>query len=625
MRLAVAVVSLFFYARAAQAQTTLRDPRNVQTTVVLDEQTGNYIVGQTLTEQQSKDDKSKASAQAKQEQKQTKGDASAQSSSTNTTSVTTQQTASGLGLTAGTQTLGDLMRRTEVPWLMTPEEYATWVEGKGWKRYWRDRNAEAYEAQGKEKFDFTDMKFNLGPAEKIFGPGGVQIKTQGSAELKLGMNLKKVDNPSLAVNRRKTTSFDFDEKINLSLQGSVGDKIDLKLNYNTDASFDYDSQNMKLKYDGKEDEIIKLVEAGNVSMPSNNSLIPGLSSLFGVRTDMQFGKLTMQTVVSQKKSSSTSVSSKGGTSTQSFEFSASAYEENRHFFLSHFFRQNYDKAMKTLPTIASGVSITRVEIWVTNKTSSTTNNRNIIALADLGEPSYIGNTSLWGASSVSVASNKANTEYNTMVNQLAEARDISSATTVLDNYGLTGGEDYEKLQSARLLSSSEYYLSSALGYISLNSTLQTDDILAIAYEYTYGGVTYQVGEFSADVTDQSSALFVKLLKGSSGSPQLPTWRLMMKNVYSLGASTTTSDKFKLDIKYQSDSSGVYITYLPEESLKSTTLLKAMNLDRLDDNNKANPNGKFDYIDGYTIRKGRVIIPVAEPFGEHLREWIGNDE
>ena len=604
----------------------LRDPDNLKTEVSYNEKDNTYSVGTTLQSGDQKDNKGEAAVKSTTTSTTTTGNKSQTGTSKNATSVTSTGTATGLGYTASSQTpLGLASSYLNTPLLMTPEEYQEWTMRQSMSKYFRDRNAEAYESRGKEKFDFTDMKFDLGPAEKIFGPGGVQIKTQGSAELKLGMNMKKVDNPSLAANRRKTTGFDFDEKINLSMNGSVGDKINLKLNYNTDASFDFDSQNMKLKYDGKEDEIVKLVEAGNVSMPSNNSLIPGVASLFGLRTDIQFGRLKLQTVVSQKKSSSKSVSSKGGKSTTTYEFSATEYEENRHFFLGHFFRQQYDKSMRTLPNIASGVTIKRVEIWVTNKTASTTNNRNIIALADLGEHDVIGNNRLWSSGSVSVPSNKANSEYSTMLSTLVGARDISQATNILDGYGLEGGEDYEKLQSARLLSSSEYYINTSLGYISLNSTLQTDDVLAIAYEYTYGGVTYQVGEFSADVNENSSALFVKLLKGSSGSPSLSTWRLMMKNVYSLGANSTTKEKFKLDIKYQSDSSGVYLTYLPEQKLKNTTLLKAMNLDRLDDNNKANSNGKFDYVEGYTIRKGRIYFPVAEPFGAHLRQWIGDDQ
>ena len=183
------------------------------------------------------------------------------------------------------------------PILMTPEEYMKWSEKRSVQAFFRQKDAENVANQGKEKFDFTDMKFDLGPAEKIFGPGGVRIKTQGTAELKLGATLKNIDNPSLPIRNRKTTAFDFDEKINLNLTGKVGDKVNMSLNYNTDATFDFDSKNIKLRYEGKEDEIVKLVEAGNVTFPSNSSLIKGASSLFGIRTDLQFGKLKLQTVI----------------------------------------------------------------------------------------------------------------------------------------------------------------------------------------------------------------------------------------------------------------------------------------------------------------------------------------
>ncbi len=513
------------------------------------------------------------------------------------------------------------------PILMTPEEYQQWTLRQSMGAYYRQKNREAFESSGKSKFDFTDMHFNLGPAEKIFGPGGVSIKTQGSAEIKVGGNMKKQDNPSLAANRRKTFGFDFDEKINLSVTGKVGDKINMNINYNTDATFNFDAQQLKLKYDGKEDEIIKLVEAGNVSMPSNSTLISGVSSLFGLRTDVQFGKLKLQAVVSQKNSASKSASSKGGAQTQNYEFSAVDYEENRHYWLSHFFRDNYDRWMKTLPTIASGVNIKRIEVWVTNKrAASTQNNRNLIAFTDLAETTHICNP-IWKSTGTSVLpQNRSNTLYDDIINNYPDARDISMATTVLDGIeDFKGGNDYEKLQSARLLSSNEYTLNSALGYISLTAQLEPDEVLAVAFEYTYGGQTYQVGEFSSDLTDSGQSLYVKALKSTTSSPRFGNWPLMMKNIYPLGATSTQREKFRLDIKYLSDSTGVYLTYLPEPNLKSTPLLRAMNLDRLDNNNRANPDGQFDYVEGYTISNGRIIFPVAEPFGAYLRAWIGNDD
>ena len=506
------------------------------------------------------------------------------------------------------------------PIVMTPAEYRKWSEKREFDRFFREKNDTLIKEGGKDKFSFTDMHFDLGPAEKIFGPGGVRIKTQGTAELQFGATLKNIDNPSLPIRNRKTTTLDFDEKINLSVNGKVGDKVNMNLNYNTDATFDFDSQNLKLKYEGKEDEIIKLVEGGNVSFPSNSSLVNGASSLFGIRTDLQFGKLSLQTVVSQKKSSSKSVSSKGGTQLTSFEFDVTDYEENRHFFLSRYFRDRYNNAMSKLPNVTTGITINRVEIWVTNKTGTTSNSRDIVALTDLGENTSVSNP-MWTVTGQPVPSNNANTEYSTMVNTYSAARDINQTSSVLDAVpGFTGGFDYEKLESARLLNSSEYTLNTALGYVSLKTSLQTDQVIAVAYEYTYGGVTYQVGEFASDIDDVNQALFVKSLKNTSNNPQQGNWDLMMKNVYYL-ASSVEKEKFRLDVKYQSDTTGVYLSYIPEHQVKSQTIIKLLGADRLDNNNKANSNGYFDYVDGYTVSNGRVFFPRVEPFGADIYDAL----
>lgn len=546
----------------------LRDPENIEQTAEYDEQTGHYLIGSKMN-----------------------------------------------GQYIGT------------PVSMTPEEYTSWSMKQSMDAFYRAKNLEEFEKAGKEKFDFTDMHFDLGPAEKIFGPGGVQIKTQGSAELKFGAKMKNTENPSLPERQRKTFGFDFDEKVNLNITGKVGDKMTLNMNYNTDATFDFDAQKLKLSYGGKEDEIIQLLEAGNVSMPTNSSLIRGATSLFGVRADLQFGKLKLQTVVSQKESSSKTVSSKGGAQLTDFELNAANYDENRHFFLSHYFRDNYDKNMATLPNVTSGINITRVEIWVTNKNSSYDNPRNIIALTDLGEGSHTSN-SLWTNNGGGEnPRNNANTLYQSMVNEYATARDITQATNVLDAIpGFAGSVDYEKIENARLLNASEYTVNKAVGFVSLKQTLQTDDVLAIAYEYTFGGTRYQVGEFAADISDTKKALYVKLLKSTANSPQAGTWDLMMKNVYALGATSVQKSKFRLDIKYQSDTAGVWLSYIPEPLLKETTLLRAMNLDRLDDNQQTRPNGFFDFVEGYTVtaQNGRIFFPVAEPFGDHLRRFIGDD-
>ena len=516
----------------------------------------------------------------------------------------------------------------EVPIVLTPAEYMEWSMRKSMQAYYKRRN-DSIATQTKEKFDFTNMSFNIGPAEKIFGPGGVQVRTQGSAELSFGVSYKNVENPSLPESMRKTWAFDFDEKININVNGKVGDKVNLDMNYNTDATFDFDSKKMKLKYEGKEDEIIKLLEAGNISMSTGNSLIRGASTLFGVRADLQFGKLKLQTVLSQQESESKTVTSKGGAQTLPFDFSADAYDENRHFFFAHYFRDTYDANMSQLPNVLSGVTISRVEVWITNKRGNFENPRNLVAFSDIGESKVITPGTPWISESSSnlVPRNAANNLYSSMVNVYPMARDITAVNSVMQGIpGMESGEDYEKIESARLLNSSEYNVHTSLGYISLKQTLQPDEALGVAFEYTYKGQRYQVGEFASDIKETSSCLYVKLLKNTSNSPLTTSWDLMMKNVYSLNAFQVQKEKFTLNITMLNDTSGVYMRYIPEGNIARVPLLKVMGLDRLNSQNQLGSNGFFDFVEGYTInaQNGRIYFPVVEPFGSHLRQAIGNN-
>ena len=510
---------------------------------------------------------------------------------------------------------------------LTPDEYKQMSLKKQMGAYWAEKNKKAAENY-EDKFNITDMKFSLGPAEKLFGPGGVQVKTQGSAELTFGIKHNNVQNYSLAERLRKTTTFDFDENIQLSVNATVGDKIGFTMNYNTEATFDFDQQLLKLNYQGKEDEIIKSIDLGNVSLPLNSSLIKGNSALFGLKTELQFGKLSVTAVASQQQSETKHVNSKGGSQLMDFEVAIDNYDENKHFFLAHYFRDTYDQNMSKLPHIMSGVTITRCEVWVTNKRGNFEQARNIVAFMDLAEGVRVDNNH-WNTYGAMQPDNAANSLYDE-VKALEGVRDIQSCNSVLDvaynSYDIFGGQDYEKIESARRLESSEYTLNSQLGFISLRQALNNDEVLAVAFEYTYNGKTYQVGEFSTDGIDAPKALIVKLLKGTATSPQTALWDLMMKNIYYLGGNQVQQEKFKLNIQYKNDSSGVYVNYIPDGAIKNQLLVKVMNLDRLDSRNEPMPDGQFDFVEGYTVYSstGRVIFPVVEPFGEHLRKMIGND-
>jgi cell surface protein SprA len=510
---------------------------------------------------------------------------------------------------------------------LTREEYLKYQEEQSAAAFWKEKNKIDF-SKKKNDFSLTDMQFDIGLGDKIFGEGGVRLKTQGSVETKFGLKTNIVDNPSLSENARNRTRFDFDQNIQMSVNGKVGDKIDVNMNYDTEAVFDYDAKSIKLRYDGKEDEIIRSLEAGNVSMPINSSLITGGSSLFGIKTELQFGKLNLAAVLSQQKAQTKSVSLNGGVQTSSFEVKADEYDESRHYFLSHYFRDHYDEWISKLPYISSGIVIKKVEVWVTNKSSDLDDARNIVAFADMGEPTTIFN-SHWISSGSKISSNASNSLYSELTTQYADARTISQANATLEpleTYGILVGSDYERLESARKLESSEYTLNSTLGYISLKQSLNSDEILAVAYEFTYGGQTYQVGEFSTDGIDSPSTLFVKMLKGTDYSPNSPTWNLMMKNVYSIGAYNLESEDFELNITYQSDSVGTDMSYLTEGDIKNQLLLRVMGLDRLNSKEQAYPDGVFDFKEGYTVQasNGRIIFPVLEPFGSHLRKNIGND-
>ena len=238
------------------------------------------------------------------------------------------------------------------------------------------------------KYDFkslvSDIQFLDKILSPIFGINKIRIEVQGSAELTLGVKTNKVDNPTLPIDMRKTTSLDFDEKIQFNIGGNIGDLVNLDWSYNTEATFDYDNI-LKLNYEGKEDDIVKKVEAGNVSLPLTGTLISGGQNLWGFRTDLQFGKLSMSSIFSQQKGESKVIQLEKGAEKQDFEVSALRYEANKHFFLSRFFRDQYDAALQNLPVVNSGVVITKIEVWVTNKSSRFDRARNIVAFTGLAE------------------------------------------------------------------------------------------------------------------------------------------------------------------------------------------------------------------------------------------------
>lgn len=458
----------------------------------------------------------------------------------------------------------------------------------------------------------------------------IKITPSGSADLTLQVINNFTDNPSIDPSKRSNTNFDFDENIQVTLNAKIGDLINTDINWNTQATFDFENQ-IKLKYEGKEDDILQLLEAADISFPLNTTLIKGSQRLFGVHTKLKFGNLTVDAVASQKETSTENMQVQGGASAQEFEIRADEYEENRHYFISQYFYDNYNKAMSTLPVVNSNIKIIRIEVWRTNIGAAVTNNRDILALTDLGE--Y--NTSSPGVySGTSVRPDQFRSNNLLQRINTSAVRNVNNVSSYMEGLGFSGGTDYEKVQSARLLPANEYTFNAQLGFITLNQPLANDQILAVAYQYQVIGDTtiYQVGELTTDGVNDPNTLIVKLIKGTAINSRSPLWKLMMKNVYFLKSTQISRENFRLNVLYENPEGGVGIGYFTEGPLEATPLVEVFGLDRMDASQSYYyPDGVFDWFDsaafkGGTIQasSGRIFFPYVEPFGKDLRQMLGDD-
>lgn len=555
------------------------------------------------------------------------------------------------------------------PLILTPKEYEDLLLKESRRNYFRKKmDAIDGKKQGAEaaKKDLLPRYYiNSSLFESIFGSNTIDVKPTGSVEMDLGLRYTKQDNPSFSPRNRSSLTFDFDQRISMSLMGKIGTRLEVNANYDTQSTFAF--QNLfKLAYTPSEDDIVQKVEVGNVSMPLNSTLIRGAQSLFGVKTQLQFGKTTITGVFSEQKSQTKSIVAEGGGTVQNFDLFALDYDNDRHFFLSQYFRNKYDSSLRNYPLIDSRVQVTRIEVWVTNKqnrvAANNNNLRNVIALQDLGEAQVSGvpdnevvvitNSAGFFNNAIDSPTDNTNNKYDPAAIGKAGSylntsiREIVTAKSGFNNTNVAEGTDYSVLENARKLTTNEYTFNPQLGYISLQQRLANDEILAVAFEYTVGGKVYQVGEFGSDGVDATvvtgnnnanqaivtQSLVLKMLKSSLTNVQNPVWNLMMKNVYQIPqAYQIKQEDFRLNILYTDPSPINYITAVtgspfpanpaPNDEVEKTPLLNVFNLDRLNYNNdpQSGGDGFFDYVPGITVdvQNARIIFTTKEPFGELL--------
>ena len=523
------------------------------------------------------------------------------------------------------------------PTTLTLDEYRQYEFDQAMQEYW-DQRFSASVSSGKSASFIDSLDFSAADVLQM-----IDIKPSGSADLTFGLNINNIENPNLSKRLQRSVTFDFDEQIQMGVVGSIGDKIRVGIKYDTKAMFEFENET-KLGYQGKEDEILRLVEFGNVSLPLTGTLISGGTGSLGIKTQLQFGKLTVTSIALQQNSETKTVNLQGGAQVQEFDIRADLYEGNRHFFLSHYFKDHYEKSLQGLPILASNVNINKIEVWVTNKTGDFEEARNIFALLDLAEGfDTLGNPNFYAPANVinpnpnqpyPVADQAGNPQtnglYNSIILEGQGIRNIYNITATMATFmggELKDGRDFEKIENARLLSETEYTYNPQLGYISLRQALNADEVLAVAFQYTVGGEVYQVGEFSNGSQAAPNTLVLKLLKGTNFSPALPNWELMMKNVYSLNSYQISAEEFDFHVYYHDDITGQDLNYYKGGSIISDTyFIKMLNLDNTNMQGQPGSDSRFDFLNGVTIdaNSGRIFFPVLEPFGESLRRIIDDD-
>ncbi|MBK8806932.1 MAG: cell surface protein SprA [Bacteroidales bacterium] len=490
------------------------------------------------------------------------------------------------------------------PYTMTSEEYHAYIKEKNKSDYWRLRSKG--QRSGDNSAYQPELNLQKDIMDKLLGNSPVEIIPQGAIDLTFGYKINNNNNPALTKKEQRTSNFDIDSKIQLSVTGKVGDKVSLTLKYDNEAQFEFDNK-MKLEYTGEEDDIIQKFEAGNVSFPLSTSLITGSQSLFGFKTDLQFGKLKFSGVFSRQQGESSVIQVDGGAQVKEFEVRCDEYDKNRHFFLDMYFRQEYENGFRNMPLIDNGIEIIDVQVWISSAANYSINkeDRDIVAIAQLGEI----DTTINGQRKYALPRNSS-----AIVDKIAKQTSIRSGT--IDNLY------FETVSSAILLSPNEYTVNTKLGYISLRSALKEKRVLAVSYKYMYKGKQYSVG-YSSEETE--GKIIMKLLSPYDLDSGV-NWDLMMKNVYSLRGYQLSQEDFDLGIYYEDDKTGTALPYLPEGVIKGVNFLQVLKCDRTTSDLQPYADGFYDFVEGFTINasRGIVFLPVLEPFGSSLREAIGDD-
>jgi len=546
---------------------------------------------------------------------------------------------------------------TGPPTAMSPQDYKEFMDAQQAKAYYRDKSNRYSLMFRKDKA--AAEKLGLIPSltinnrlfESIFGSNKIEIIPSGYASFDFAGLYQKIDNPLILPQNRTSFTFDIDQRIQLGLIGKVGENLQLKANYDTQSGFAFENR-MNLVWQAKgtwkdlqqkglndvdkpnaggEDKIIKRVEFGNVNMPLSTSLIRGSESLFGIKSEFQLGKTFGTVVMSQQQGEARNIVVQGGGVMNTFKINAIDYEDNQHYFIGHYFLNNYDTALQNYPQINSRINISRIEVWVLDQGNSNLSyQKSIVGIRDLGDgasglPDNSQNNLYATVNGLGAGLRNPDQTYNTINGQ-----NLPNANGGTEPY--TDGEQFIFNRKARRLASTEYTYHPQLGYISLNQKLNDQQLLGVSFSYTVNGSSqvYKVGEFS----EESPVLVTKLLKpNTTVKTTSPMWQLMMKNIYAMDAAQIDADGFILNVLYRDPKTGGKVNYLPGTSVADINLLKLLNWDRLNLNGDLQASGGvlgdgvFDFVSGITVRPelGKLMFTKVQPFGSYMQTVLGSND
>ncbi len=155
-----------------------------------------------------------------------------------------------------TEKVGNLLYRPQR--YLTYQEYLQLKQSNDIKENWKQL-ADKYAKDSQQPGFIPQIKIRSQTFQKIFGSEVIDIRPQGSAEVIFAGQINKNENPLFNTRQRNQGSFNFDQRIQMNVTGTIGDKLKISTNYNTEAQFQFENQ-LKLDYTGKPDEIIQKIE-----------------------------------------------------------------------------------------------------------------------------------------------------------------------------------------------------------------------------------------------------------------------------------------------------------------------------------------------------------------------------